>query len=406
MAGAELILVEVDDEVRGVSETVQLHRGHTVAASLRRLIDLFGLPWRTVDRKPLTYRLARPGPDGEGSHFAEETEVADLQLVEGDRLVLSSPDASAAWVEINALIGQVEDELRLQATDFRDQVTEEVRADVSRRLTGIRAEIERVARSRLLGDGARPSLRSRLRARRLIRRVAGTGISPDEVAGVRVGLSQLTTAASMAFRAAPFVAGAAVVGASAVAVEAADDDLSADEVEQAIHEAVDDALDQQPDGGGEDGGGGEDDEEAIDPVVAGLREAVRAELDLIRPDLLTAEQVEDIVAGAVASLPENEAFLGVIRREVPGAEVDGVTSSALGGLTRETPSRPLAAGETLWSVAVDVRADPTSLGCEPGPFAESVAVHVRRIWAANAGTLGGDPDRIDPAAGLRVPCPQ
>ena len=400
MAGAELIEVEVDDEVRGVSETVQLHQGHTVAVSLRRLIDLFGLPWRTLDRKPLTYRLARPGPDGEGSHVAEETEVADLQLVEGDRLVLSSPDASAAWAEINALIGQVEDELRLQATDFRDQVTEEVRADVSRRLTGIRAEIERVARSRLLGDGARPSLRSRLRARRLIRRVAGTGISPDEVAGVRVGLSQLTTAASMAFRAAPFVAGAAVVGASAVAVEAVDDDLSADEVEQAIQEAVDDALDQQADGDGRE------DEEAIDPVVAGLREAVRAELDLIRPDLLTAEQVEDIVADAVASLPENEAFLGVIRREVPGAEADGVTSSALGGLTRETPSRPLAAGETLWSVAIDVRADPASLGCEPGPFAESVAVHVRRIWAANAGTLGGDPDRIDPAAGLRVPCPQ
>ncbi|MEM9562975.1 MAG: hypothetical protein AAGA93_10175 [Actinomycetota bacterium] len=391
-----MIEIVVDDEIRGATETVQVNERQTVAVTIRRLVELFDLPWRTLDRRPLTYRLARPGPDDDAvDAFADEDEIVTLDLVPGETLALSSPDASLVLAEINSLLGQVEDELRLQATEWRDEVTGEVRADVSRRLTGIRGEIERMARQRLLGDGTRPPLLHRLRARRLMRQVARTGVAPDGVAGVRVGLSQLTTAASMAFRAAPFAAGAALVGASAVAVEATDDDLTADDVRVVVEETLESTTTTTGVGGG-----------GAEPTLDPLRLAIREELALALTGRLTADEVERIVTDAVASIRDDEELRGIIRSEVPAAERDEVTSAALGGVERTSPTRALAIGESLWSVAVEVRADPEAIGCDPGPFTESTGAYVRRIWAANAGTLGGDPDAIDPAEAIRIPCPR
>ncbi len=389
--GRDVIEIVVEDEIRSASETVQVHERHTVGVTIRRLVELFDLPWRTVDKRPLTYRLARPGPDDDPDHFTDDQEIAALDLLPGETVVLSSPDASVVWAEINGLLGQVEDELRLQATEWRDEVTGEVRADVSRRLAGIRGEIERVARQRLLGDGARPPLLRRLRARRLMRQVARTGVAPDGVAGVRVGLSQLTTVASMALRAAPFAAGAALVGASAVAVEAADEDLTAEDVKTVVEETLETTTTTTTGAGA-----------GTDP----LRVAIREELALALTGRLTAEEVERIVTDAVASIRDDEALRGIIRSEVPAAERDEVTALALGGVERTSPTRALAVGESLWAVAVDARGDPEALGCDPGPFTESTGAYVRRIWAANVGVLGGDPDTIDPADALRIPCPR
>ncbi len=395
---------------------MQLHEQHTVAVTLRRLIEQFDLPWRTLDKRSLTYRLARPGADGDQQHFDPDQEITELHLIDGETLILSSPDASVVWAEVNGLLGEVEDELRLHATEWRDEVTGEVRADVSRRLTGIRGEIERVARERLRGDGARPPFLKRIQAHRLMRRVARTGIAPDEVAGVRVGLSQLTTAASFAFRAAPFVAGAAVVGASAVAVEAADDDLTEADIEAAVEEALEDVEDGTDGTDGEsgddsDGSGGEDGLDGADGAdhdavtMAEIEDLLVAELDDRLADVLTEANADRIIRDAVVATLDGEEFRGVIRREVPTAEQDQTTSAALGRLTADSPTVPVVAGDSLWSVAVAAQEDPPA-GCDPGPFEESIAVYVRRIWAANAGDIGGDPDVIDPAEGIRVPCPE
>ncbi len=425
-----MIDVVVNDEIRGAREAVQLHDEHSVGVSIRRLIDLFDLPWRSLDKRALNYRLSRPGAEAaddvdaeagdraggaadrvDERYFADDVTIGELALIPGETLVLSSPDASVVWAEVNGLIGQVEDELRLHVTDWRDDVTEEVRADVSRRLTDVRSEIERMARNRLRGEGARPSLRHRLRARRLMSRVARTGIAPDEVAGVRVGLSQLTTAASMAFRAAPFVAGAGLVGASAVAVEVADDDLSKEDVEEVLATTT-------TTGGPTTTGSGDGSTSVTDggpttttdggTVATGdeLRLLLREELTVALAGQLTAEEVERIVNDAVGAVQDEETLRGLIRREVPGAERDEVTSQALGDVERTSPTRPLDSGQTLWAIAVDMQANPVDRGCGPGPFDESIAAYVRRIWAANAGTLGGDPDRIDPAETIRIPCPR
>jgi len=421
-----VVEVLVEDRIRGAEGTVPLHEQHTVAMTLRRLIEHFDLPWRTLKKRPLTYRLARPGPDGDMQFFDPDQEMAELHLIDGETLVLSSPEASSVWAEINGLLGKVENELQLHVDKAREDVSEAVTADVSRRLTNIRSEIEQMARQRLRANGSRPPLHKRLRARKLMGRLAQTGISQDEVAGVRVGLSQLTTAASYAFRAAPFVAGAAVVGASAVAVEAADDDLTEADLQAAVEEALDEVTDT---GGGTGGGGGDDgtdgeggddgddgeggddggdgldgaDHDAV--TIARIEELLVAELDGRLSGVLTEDNADLIIREAVESVLGGEEFLGVIRREVPAAEQDQTSSSALGRLTPDSPSQPLVSGDTLWSVAVAAQRNPPA-GCADGPFDESIAVYVRRIWAANAGTLGGDPDAIDPADGIRVPCPE
>lgn len=414
-----VVEVVVRDEIRGAEEAVQLHEKHTVAVSLRRLIEQFDLPWRTVDKRPLTYRLARPGPEGDERFFEAEREVAQFDLIDGETLVLSSPDASLVWAEVNGLLGEVEDELRLHATEWRDDVTGEIKADVSRRLTDIRGEIERVARDRLRGDGARPPFLKRLQAHRLMRRVARTGISPDEVAGVRVGLSQLTTAASFAFRAAPFVAGAAVVGASAVAVEATDADLTEADIEAAVEEALKDGgpigdgadgpggdgADGESGNDGDDGTDGEDGSDHDAVTIARIEELLVTELDGRLTGVLTDENADRIIREAVVAVLDGDEFRGVIRREVPAAEQDQTTAAALGRLTPTSPTLPVVSGDSLWSVAVAAQRNPPA-GCSDGPFDESIAVYVRRIWAANAGAIGGDPDVIDPADGLRVPCPE
>jgi len=417
-----VVEVLVEDEIRAAQETVQLHEQHTVAVTLRRLIERFDLPWRTMKKRPLTYRLARPGPDGDVQYFDPDQELADLHLVDGETLVLSSPEASKVWVEVHGLLGKVEDELQLHVNEVREDVSDAVTADVSRRLTNIRSEIEQVARHRLRGNGSRPPLRRRFEARRLMGQLAKTGISPDEVAGVRVGLSQLTTAASYAFRVAPFVAGAAVVGASAVAVEAADDDLTEADIQAAVEDALDEAddpgdgpgddgTDGEGGGDGTDGEGGDDGDDGSDGAdhdavtIATIEELLVTELDGRLSGVLTDENADRIIREAVVSVLDGEEFRGVIRREVPAAERDQTTSSALGRLTPDSPSLPLVSGDTLWSVAVAAQRNPPA-GCPTGPFDESIAVYLRRIWAANAGTLGGDPDVIDPAAGIRVPCPE
>ncbi|MEL6984855.1 MAG: hypothetical protein AAFO29_20670 [Actinomycetota bacterium] len=212
------------------------------------------------------------------------------------------------------------------------------------------------------------------------------------------------------------MAGAAVVGASAVAVEAADDDLTEADIEAAVEEALEDVEDGTDGTDGEsgddsDGSEGEDGLDGADGAdhdavtMAEIEDLLVAELDDRLADVLTETSADRIIRDAVVATLDGEEFRGVIRREVPTAEQDQTTSAALGRLTADSPTVPVVAGDSLWSVAVAAQENPPA-GCAPGPFEESIAVYVRRIWAANAGDIGGDPDVIDPAEGIRVPCPE
>jgi hypothetical protein len=392
--------VVIEDEIRGGREPVEVHEDHSVGQTIDRLVERAGLPRRSLDKRRLTYDLARPADEDDRRPFGLDQRIGDLRLVDGEVLVLSSPDASPVWAEINGLVGQVEDELRVQAGAWRDEITDEVRADISGRLTHLRGELDREARGRLQGLTSRLPWRRRLRARRLMRQVAATGAVPDDVAGVQVGLSQLTAAVSQAWRVTPFVIGGVVAGAGAVAVEAIDEDATSEEIAQELADDLGDDLADDV-----------SDRLAAEiaarlglPTADEVEEIVRAQVDL--ESRLTAERVEQIIDDAVASRGAGADLVEIIRREVPGAEQDGVASTALGGVTRSSPVRALDPGETLWSVALDVRGDPGAIGCDAGPPAETVGAYVRRIWAANAGVLGGDPDRIDPVAEIRVPCPE
>lgn len=407
-----MVEVIVEDEIRGGRESMLLNEEHTVGRCIARLVDVFGLPRRFTNQQSLSYHLGRVQP-GPGEPFFEDDDVvAGLDLVDGEHLVLTSLDASAVWAEVNGLIGQVEGVLGLSNLAWRDEITGEIRGDVQRRLAALRVEIDREARATFRDSSSvfrRAStgipLRNRRRARRLMRQVARTGIAPDEVAAVRLGLAQLGTAANHAWRLAPFLIGAAVATAGAATVQLLDDDVDTAAVTE-LSGTVEDRTGDLASSGD------------VGELTSAVERLETAILTSTGGQSLTAAEVDELVRAALAEalaepveLPPGfaddlaDSFRSVVRDEVPEAEQDGIASPALGGLTPDTPSRPLAEGETLWSVALDTRADPESLGCAPGPFDESVAAYVRRIWAANAGSLGGDPDAIDPLTELRVPCP-
>lgn len=391
--------VVVKDRIRGVSDRYTVHNSDSVDRTISRLIHHFGLPRQDFKRQTLTYWLGRPGPEDDPENFPGHRPVGEVGLRDNDTLWLSSPDAGAVWTEISRLVDEVNDELRLQVTTWSDEATAEVRSEVSTGLTAIRSEIDQEVRERLEGAAAKVPFWRRLRARWKMRRLAKTGALSEEVAGVRIGLSQLSTAASYAVKATPFVVGATMVATGAGAVAAADDDSGADDtggrppvgtevlvMTEADLEAL---LEANAD-------------RIIDAQIsdADIEAAVRAAIEDQESDVDVTFDVDAFAAAVAAQLPE------LIRREVPGAEQDGVTSASLGDVSRSSPIRSVELNDTLWAIAVDAQANPDRLGCDPGPFEESVAVYVRRIWAANAGSFGGDPDQIDPIDEIRVPCPE
>lgn len=407
-----MVQIVIEDQIRGEQVAVDMLDHDTVRAAITRLVDDFGLPKQSFKKQLLTYHLARADGDGSGRPFDIDDPVATLDLTDSERLVLSSPDASPVWAEITQLIGDVENELEVQATTLVDTVTTEIRTDVSERLTAIRQEIEKEARGRLRGFGSGLPFLRRFRARRLMSRLARTGATPNAVADVRVGLSQLTTAVSHVWRITPFVVGATVAAGAATAVEIADDDVNAKDIvnelttaepgeKSPLELAVDSAINGDNGTGDTQGEGVEGDDGLlltkgdVDDAVAGAIRVALQEADVNDlPELFVTDLAKEI----------GEQLTERIQAEVPTAERDSIATAALGGVTRSSPTRDLEPNQTLWDLASDMQGNPDPT-CGDGPFEEPLTVYVRRIWAANVGTLGFDPNSVDPADDLKVPCP-
>ncbi len=215
--------IHIDDRVRARRLTRALDAEQTAGDLVHQLIAEERLPTHTFRRKTLTYALL--SDDGA---LDPATTLAEAGITAGATIGLECPDAAPVWARVQQLLGRVENELDVEArrhgerirTHVRDAIdetidelaapitrpigaarqladdtvrsaTRRVTDDVTGRLDAIKARVLDEIGDRLRGARSTIDLRTRVRVRRDLRKLAGTGVLENNGEQVRRALRAL-----------------------------------------------------------------------------------------------------------------------------------------------------------------------------------------------------------------------